>query len=218
MPTKSDATRQRLIDAAALRMLEANGLVEVSEVAKAASTSVGLVYHHFGSKAGLIAALVEQFYDQMETAIRSEPVENAADWLRVEQQRLSDAIGFFYRSALAPYMLTRLSRDPEVAGIEQLRLQTQIEMGIRNLALGQRLGAVEPRLDPELTVTVLLIGLRHAIARSLERSPRPTEAFLNRQLWVLVTGVINNANLTKNVSKKSSTQPTLRKLKSKGTK
>jgi AcrR family transcriptional regulator len=202
MPKNSEASRQRLIEAASLRMVEANGLIEVSEVAKAASTSVGLVYHHFGSKAGLIAAIVERFYDQMEIAIRGEPVENGADWLRAEQQRLSDAISFFYSSPLTPYMLTRLSRDSEVADIERQRLQSQIEIGARNIALGQRLGAVNPQLEPELTVIVLLTGLRHAIARSLERIPRPAEAVLKKQLWVVVSRVVNNANPTQSISKK----------------
>ena len=38
-------------------------------VAKRAQVSVGLAYHHFGSKAGLIAAVVEAFYSRLDEVV-----------------------------------------------------------------------------------------------------------------------------------------------------
>jgi AcrR family transcriptional regulator len=201
MARNSEITRTRLLEAACERLVETNGLIEVADIAKTATVSVGLVYHHFGSKAGLIAAVVEKFYDDMEVVLLSEPVETGAAWLQAEEHRLQRAVGFFYRSPLAPYMLTRLSRDAEVADIERQRLAEQIEMGSRNIARGQQLGSVDKQLDPEITVTVLLIGLRHAIARALDRSPRLPEAVLREQLWSLVTRVLNSPKSTAAVKK-----------------
>nr|QQZ51483.1 TetR family transcriptional regulator [Phenylobacterium glaciei] len=50
---------ERLIRAAQEELIASHGLLEMQAVAKRAKVSVGLAYHHFGSKAGLIAAVVE---------------------------------------------------------------------------------------------------------------------------------------------------------------
>ena len=54
-------TPARLIRAAQEELIQGRGLLEMQAVAKRAKVSVGLAYHHFGSKAGLIAAVVEAF-------------------------------------------------------------------------------------------------------------------------------------------------------------
>ena len=48
-------TREKLISAAQEELIHGQGLLEMQAVAKRAKVSVGLAYHHFGSKAGLIA-------------------------------------------------------------------------------------------------------------------------------------------------------------------
>ena len=50
-------TRERLIRAAQEELIQGHGLLEMQAVAKRTRVSVGLAYHHFGSKAGLIAAI-----------------------------------------------------------------------------------------------------------------------------------------------------------------
>ena len=52
----------RLVRAAEAELIESNGQMEMLAVAKRAGVSVGLAYHHFGSKAGLLAAVVDHFY------------------------------------------------------------------------------------------------------------------------------------------------------------
>ena len=59
-------TRQRLIEAAEKELIRSHGHLEMQAVSKRAQASVGLAYHHFGSKAGLIAAVVEAFYSRLD--------------------------------------------------------------------------------------------------------------------------------------------------------
>ena len=61
-------TPERLVRAAQEELIQSQGLLEMQAVAKRAKVSVGLAYHHFGSKAGLIAAVVEAFYHRLEEA------------------------------------------------------------------------------------------------------------------------------------------------------
>ena len=59
-------TPERLIRATQAELIHGQGRLEMQAVAKRAKVSVGLAYHHFGSKAGLIAAVVEGFYNRLE--------------------------------------------------------------------------------------------------------------------------------------------------------
>ena len=55
MAATKPGTPERLIRAAQDELIQTRGLLEMQAVAKRAKVSVGLAYHHFGSKAGLIA-------------------------------------------------------------------------------------------------------------------------------------------------------------------
>ena len=66
---RAKRSRAVLIEAAAASLVDGNGAFEIQDVARRAQVSVGLAYHRFGSKAGLIAAVVDHFYDELERAI-----------------------------------------------------------------------------------------------------------------------------------------------------
>src|SRR5690554_5193406 len=63
------ATAPRLLAAAQTELIEGQGQLEMVAVARRAKVSAGLAYHYFGSKAGLIAAVVEAFYDRYDAAV-----------------------------------------------------------------------------------------------------------------------------------------------------
>jgi AcrR family transcriptional regulator len=65
-------TRERLIGAAEKELIRSHGHLEMQAVSKRAQVSVGLAYHHFGSKAGLIAAVVEAFYSRLDEMVFKE--------------------------------------------------------------------------------------------------------------------------------------------------
>src|SRR5580700_113082 len=92
----SVGTPDRLIHAAQEELIQGNGLLEMQAVARRAKVSVGLAYHHFGSKAGLIAAVVEAFYDLLEDAAFNPARLVSRDWAGREKERLAAYISFHY--------------------------------------------------------------------------------------------------------------------------
>lgn len=61
---KGAATRQRIIRAARAELVERDGMLEVDSVATRAQVSVGALYRHFGSRAALVGAVVDDFYQR----------------------------------------------------------------------------------------------------------------------------------------------------------
>lgn len=58
---RAEASRNRLRQAAADELVDRRGGLEVESVAQRAGVSVGLIYRHFGSRAGLVQAVIEDF-------------------------------------------------------------------------------------------------------------------------------------------------------------
>ena len=58
------ATRERLLAAAVEVLLEGDGDFEMGQLAARAGVSNGLAYHYFGSKAGVLSAVIDDFYDR----------------------------------------------------------------------------------------------------------------------------------------------------------
>jgi len=74
MPERADAARNRAaILRAAERLLAENGHVSVEQVAQAAGVGKGTVFHRFGSRAGLMRALMEARVADLTEAIESGP-------------------------------------------------------------------------------------------------------------------------------------------------
>lgn len=187
-PPRIAATRRRILDAAAEALVAGQGAFEIGEVAKRAGVSVGLSYHHFGSKAGLVAAIVEDFYDRFEAAVMDVNPKPGADWGPRERLRLERMIAFHYGAPLAPVILTRLSREPEVAAVEAARIDRHIALAARNIEIAQARDEIPPELEPHLLGAMILGGLRQAIGQALAAPKRPKEAKLADQLWAFIAG------------------------------
>src|SRR5258707_13288581 len=105
---------ERLMRAAQEELIHNHGLLEMQAVAKRAKVSVGLAYHHFGSKAGFIAAVVEGFYNRLEEAAFSPSKLISSDWAGREKERIAAYISFHYRHPVAPLVVGALSRAAAV--------------------------------------------------------------------------------------------------------
>jgi len=186
-PGRAD-TRQRILKAAAAELIAGDGSMEIGDVAKRAGVSVGLSYHYFGSKAGLVAALVEDFYDRFDARVMAVNPQPGADWGRREKLRLEAMVAFHYAEPLSPIVLARLNREPDVAAVEARRLQQHIELAARNVALAQGRGQIPASLDPHLLGAMILGGLRQAIGQALAQKRRPDQTMLAAQLWDFIAG------------------------------
>lgn len=184
------ATPERLIRAAQDELIESHGLLEMQAVARRAKVSVGLAYHHFGSKAGLIAAVVEAFYNRLEEVAFSPTRLTAPDWIGREKERIAAYIAFHYDHPFAPLVVGPLSRAAEVLDVEQAFTKRQLVAGAYNVRTGQRDGVIPADLDPRLTIALMIGGIRQALIGALTSDPRPDRVLLTEKIWVLVAGAL----------------------------
>jgi AcrR family transcriptional regulator len=191
-PTKI-GTPERLIRAAQEELIHGHGLLEMQAVAKRAKVSVGLAYHHFGSKAGLIAAVVEGFYNRLDDAAFSPSKLVSPDWAGREKERIAAYISFHYDHPFAPLVVGPLSRAAEVLDVEQAFTKRQLTAGAYNLRAGQRDGVIPADLDPRLTIALLIGGIRQALIGALTSNHRPDRAELTDKIWVFVAGALRLA-------------------------
>lgn len=177
------ATRRRILDAAAVELLAGEGAAEIGAVARRAGVSVGLSYHYFGSKGGLLAAVVEDFYDRFDAAVMDVNPKPGASWGEREHLRLERMVAHYYAEPLAPVILARLSREPEVAAVEARRIARHVELAARNVAQAQGRGEIPRSLDASLLAAMIIGGLRQAIGQALAQQRRPERRRLADQLW-----------------------------------
>jgi AcrR family transcriptional regulator len=155
-------TRSRLLRAAAeLFASQGYDAVSVDEVAAAADRSSGAVYAHFGSKQGLLRALLESWQETTATVVQAEfavsPDREArleALWRNVSHP--PDELGDEWL-LLEHELWLRAVRDPEVgAGLCERYAQVRAQM-----ALGFRERGVSPQGGADLAsqIFALLIGL-----------------------------------------------------------
>jgi len=190
MPPTKIGTAERLIRAAQEELIHGQGLLEMQAVAKRAKVSVGLAYHHFGSKAGLIAAVVEGFYNRLEDAAFSPSKLMSPDWVGREKERIAAYISFHYDHPFAPLVVGALSRAAEVLDVEQAFTKRQLAAGAYNLRAGQRAGVIPADLDPRLTIALMIGGIRQALISALKSSHRPDRDALTDKIWVFVAGAL----------------------------
>jgi AcrR family transcriptional regulator len=188
------AARQRIL-AAAAEELAATGDVEVAAVARRAGVSVGLPYRYFGTRSGLLSAVVSAFHDRLDEAVTDREFDGAT-WHERERARVTAWVSHLYDDPLAPVVLGRPGGDADSAGTERQRLHQAIEQGARNIARGQRDGDLPAGRDPELLVAAVLGGVHTAVAVALTRTPRPDRARVAAELWAFVAGAAGTPERT----------------------
>lgn len=183
---RAKRSRAVLIEATAAALIDGNGDFELQDVAKRAQVSVGLAYHRFGSKAGLIAAVVDHFYDELEQAIDLGDVDER-DWALRERERLSRLVRFLHGHDLATIVFSTLTRDPQVAVVEAERWRDLIDAAARNLRKGQSRGQIASHHDAGILASLVLGAVRHAVGHALSARPRPTTAALTAEIWTFIS-------------------------------
>lgn len=180
--------RQAIVRAARDLFIAGAGELEMGDVARRAGVSVGLAYHHFGSKAGLITALITDFYDRYD-AVVNQRIE-AATWADQARERLARAVRFLFEEPLAPIVLGRLGGSAAVIALETTRREAIIARGALNIRAGQEAGEVVPGVDPMMASQVINGGLRQAISAALTAPQRPDADVFIAHAWALIAGAL----------------------------
>ncbi|WP_420964736.1 TetR/AcrR family transcriptional regulator [Bradyrhizobium sp. B120] len=190
MSATSQGTRERLLSAAQEELIEGQGHLEMQAVARRAQVSIGLAYHHFGSKAGLIAAVVEDFYEHLDEAAFGGAKLSASNWADREKARIGAYVAFHYEHPFAPLVIGPLSRAPEVLDVETAFTSRQLAAGARMLEAAQRDGIVPGNLDPHLTIALMIGGIRQALIGALTADRRPDPARLTGNIWAFMAAAL----------------------------
>ena len=183
-------TRERLVQAAQEELIQNHGHLEMQAVAKRAQVSVGLAYHHFGSKAGLIAAVVEAFYSRLDEEVFNDAGRPSESWADRERRRIASYIAFHYDHPFAPLVIGALSRAPEVLDVERAFTHKQLAGGTRMLEAAQRDGLVPDYIDPHLTIALMIGGIRQALIAALMSKRRPDPEKLTDEIWAFMAGAL----------------------------
>ncbi|MFZ5733361.1 MAG: TetR/AcrR family transcriptional regulator [Pseudomonadota bacterium] len=182
--------KTRLLTAARDELTANGGVMEVQAVARRAGVSVGIAYHHFGSKAGLIAGVVEDFHAQLRRTLEQETAHAETDWSQRERIRLRAFLRIYLEDPFGRILLGRLAQSPEVIDVQRAFTAEELREGARNLIQGQRLGIVRADLDPEVTVAMLLGGIRQTLDRAIEAEIPPSLDHLETQIWAFISGAL----------------------------
>jgi AcrR family transcriptional regulator len=192
--TATIGTRERLIRAAETELIRSHGHLEMQAVSKRAQVSVGLAYHHFGSKAGLIAAVVEAFYSRLDEAVFKEPklpaAKSPAGWAQREKRRIAAYVAFHYEHPFAPLVIGALSRAPEVLDVETAFTNRQLAAGALMLQAARRDGIVRDHIDPHLTIALMIGGIRQALIGALMSKQRPDPGKLADEIWAFMAAAL----------------------------
>jgi AcrR family transcriptional regulator len=159
-------TRARLLDAAATLFAERGvDAVSVDAVADAAGRTSGAVYAHFGSKQGLLMALLDEWAHSLVTVIAAE-FELAST---VEDRLRAVAVNVVTNPSdqtrrlllLERELWLRATRDPEVAEAMQARSREAHDWLTKGFAAWIDDGLVAPMAPPDVLATVfraLVVG------------------------------------------------------------
>jgi AcrR family transcriptional regulator len=188
--TTTIKTRERLVRAAQEELIRSHGHLEMQAVAKRAQVSVGLAYHHFGSKAGLIAAVVEAFYSRLDEVAFKGFKSPAESWADGEKRRIASYIAFHYDHPFAPLVIGALSRAPEVLDVERAFTDRQLAAGARMLEAAQRNGLVPGHIAPHLAIALMIGGIRQALIGVLISKQRPDPGKLTDEIWAFMAGAL----------------------------
>lgn len=190
-PVRSDAktprgreSRARLIEAAREELIARDGVLEVDSVAQRAGTSIGLIYRHFESRAGLVSAVVDDFYSRFLAEFEAEnPVAHGSS-ADHQRRHTESTVRFHYGDPLARVLLRNLHLDNEVAVAEAAQLDTVIE----RTADALRTGTLCDYQDSLLVAAMVVGGTRFVLAQCLTRGVSRETA--TERLWVFTAGIL----------------------------
>lgn len=181
-----------LIQAARDELLASDGTFELARVSRRAGMSPGLPHHYFGSRSGLLTAVVRDYIERLETAISDMAVEEGSSWVDRERQRVECYVEFIVDDPLSPYVLGSLAATPEALAVASDSLERVIAEGTRNFRQGQATGEVRNDLPPDVLSAAVHGAIRQVTLQALKGDDPINRASLVRVIWALVENWLTN--------------------------
>jgi AcrR family transcriptional regulator len=187
---KGAATRERLLAASRELAVASGGHFELAEVAAAAGVVPSLVHRYFGSKAGLVSALVDDFFDRFAAEVLDADLDDRGAWASHERLRLEAGVRFHLREPFAAVVYGALAREPEVAQREAFRIAAVIDRAARSIRKGQKAGELPEGVDPALAGAAMFGAMRLVLFEALARRKRPSAEAVIETLWRQVAAAV----------------------------
>lgn len=178
-----------ILAAAQACLIEGKGDFEMSDVSKKAGVSEGLAYHYYKSKAGLLSAVIQDFYDRY-LAISNKRFDGAIPWAEREKMRLGGIVAFLYGDPLAPIIIGKLHGSPLAAAVEIAGNEETAELSVRNIQNGIERGQISGHIDAHVAGAAITGAVRYAFLYAMKAEPRPSPEVLTSQLWDMIAGAI----------------------------
>jgi TetR/AcrR family acrAB operon transcriptional repressor len=157
--TKEDAqqTRQSLLDAS-LTVFSQKGFeaTRLEDIAEAAGVTRGAIYHHFGSKASLFMALIEDASQRGGQVVQA-AIASGGSFTEITRRILVDSLRLLeedlpFREVMA-LMLFKAGGSDELADFQRLRAE-QAKTQVAGIASFFQAGLQQSELRPDLDPTV----------------------------------------------------------------
>jgi AcrR family transcriptional regulator len=187
---KGRATRQRLLACAHDVSIANDGHLEIAWVAEAAGVVPSLVNRYFGSRSGLLSALIDDFFERLRVEVLDVNLEDQGTWAQHERLRLEKGVRFHYAHPAAVVIYTRLSREPEVAATENGHIAMIIKHAAANIRRGQKRGELPTSVDPELAGAAMFGAMQRVMVAALGRTPRPRPDRVTEILWRQIAAAV----------------------------
>jgi AcrR family transcriptional regulator len=188
---KGRATRERLLACARDIATANDGHVEIAWVAEAAGVVPSLVNRYFGSRAGLISALLDDFFGRLRAEVLDLNLDDQGTWAQHERIRLEKGVHFHYTDPAAVVIYTRLSREPEVAFTENRHIDRVVKHAAANIRRGQKRGELPSSIDPELAGAAMFGAMQRVMVTALGRTPRPRPDRVVEILWRQIAAAVD---------------------------
>jgi len=183
--------------AAAMRVVARKGTqrMTMAEVGTAAGYSPGLAAHYFGSKAGLLQALVDKVGEDFAKALRASRRSGGdTDWLKALVDAYFDGIQALGPGArtLLVLMADAIQEESDCAtSLVAFHRQT-IEYVAAQLRRAKTRGEIRPGLGERRAATVIVAMLRGLLlARCLDRESFGNPAAVKREALAAVTSYLD---------------------------
>lgn len=182
-------TATRILEAAVKALITGDGSIEMTDVAIGAKVSIGLAYHYYGSKAGLLAAVIKDFHERY-YAIVNKRYDGDIPWQVREKTRLSASISFLYCDPLAPIALGKMAQSAEVVAAENTGQYELNTLAAKNILDGQKRGQISKTINPALAGAAIMGAMRQTVTYVMAQENRPEQSEVTEQLWLFISGAL----------------------------
>jgi AcrR family transcriptional regulator len=191
--SKGLQTRRRLLECARRQAIATGGRLELAAVATDAGVVPSVIYRYFGSKAGLVSALIEDFFARLHEQVLDVDLDEHGDWAAHERLRLERGVRFHYSDPLAPVLYGALAREPEAARTHERCIAAVIADAAASVRRGQERGELPAHVDPELAGAAMFGAMQRVMVHALSRRSPPPEQEVVQVLWRQVAASVDLA-------------------------